>query len=71
MKLKIGDTVEIVGANNPEGQPLPENFRKGHRGKVTEYDEYDDAFPYKVERKNGETDWFDVKELKLIRKGTK
>ena len=69
MKFKIGDTVETVGANNPEGASLPENFKKGHRGKVMEYDENDCSFPYKVERKNSESDWFNAKELKLIRKG--
>ena len=56
MKFKIGDIVEIVGMNNSEG-------------KVTEYGGGNNPFPYTVERKNGNTDQFNVKELKLIRKG--
>ena len=69
MRFKIGDTVEIVGMNNSEGFSIPDGFKKGHRGKVTEYNRADRSFPYKVERKNGNTDQFNVKELKLIRKG--
>jgi hypothetical protein len=70
MKFKIGDTVEVVKyVNSGEGCEPPRDFRKGHRGKVTGYDRNYAPFPYTVERKNGKWDQFNVKELKLIRKG--
>ena len=71
MKFKIGDTVEVVGMNNPDGTALLDDFRKGHRGKITLYDRDDQPFPYLVKRKNGKQSQFNVKELKLIRKGNK
>jgi hypothetical protein len=71
MKFKIDDIVEVIGANNPDEYPLSDDFKKGHRGKVVGCNRGDDIFPYEVKRKNGIERRFNVKELKLIRKGTK
>lgn len=72
MKFKIGDTVEVVKYVNPgDGMDPPCEVRKGHRGKVTGYSKWEHPFPYTVERRNGKWDMFNVKELKLIRKGNK
>lgn len=69
MKFKIGDTVEVIGVNNPENIPLSRSFKKGHRGKMTGYDSDCPEMPYIVQRKNGVENNFNARELKLIRKG--
>lgn len=69
MKFKIGDTVEVVRLDNPLGFPFTKDFRKRHRGKVIEHSRFNAPFSYKVERKSGEQGWFNVRELKLIRRG--
>jgi hypothetical protein len=71
MKFKIGDIVEVIGANNPGEYPLSDDFKKGHRGKMAGYNRGDNVFPYRVKRKNGTICDFNARELKLIRKGTK
>ncbi len=65
-KFQRGDTVEVV---NPIDW-LNANFKKGHRGVVIDY-ERGISFPYKVMRKNGYAQCFNVKELKLIKKRKK
>jgi len=64
-KFQIGDTVEVVEDIGDSG------FKVGHRGEVIEYDIAYKPYCYSVKRKNGNTQDFNVKELKLIRKGTK
>jgi hypothetical protein len=71
MKFKIGDTVEVVGAYKPEEDPLMEDFKIGHRGKVIGYDAPNAPHQYLVKKRDSTCSYFNVKELKLIRKGTK
>ena len=71
MKFKIGDTVEVVRVCKPEEYPLLEGFKIGQRGKVIIYDVLNAPHQYSVEKRNGTCCDFNVKELKLIRKGNK
>lgn len=64
-KFQIGDTVQVV----KEIDKLNDTFKVGHQGTVI--DHIRSEFGYEVQRKNGNTQYFNVKELKLIRKGTK
>lgn len=63
MKFKMGDTVEVVRSINY----LDDNFKIGHRGTIVSY-ERDEPFSYRVKRRNGNTQFFNVKELKLIKR---
>ena len=50
-----------------EGIPLGSEFRVGHRGVVIEH-EKGEKFSYHVQRRNSEEQWFQARELKLIKK---
>lgn len=70
-KFKIGDTVQVIkDVGNKTGDLLGGDFKIGHRGIVTGYDNTED-YPYNVKRKNGKYQLFKVQELKLIKRGTK
>lgn len=70
-KFQIGDTVEVVkDVGKKTREDLDLSFKVGHKGVVIEYDGKDD-YPYEIMRKNGNTQYFKVQELKLIKRGTK
>lgn len=67
-KFQVGDTVEVIKCIYPDLCRLSNYFNVGHRGKVTQYDSCDSPYCYQVTRRNGNVNYFNVKELKLIRR---
>ena len=66
-KFQIGDMVQVV----PGAIIAPDWFAVGHRGVVKDFILNHQTFPYLVERKNGNTLYFNAKELKLVKRKTK
>lgn len=67
-KFQVGDTVEVVKCICPDLYSLSNHFNIGHRGKVIQYNSNSDPHCYQVMRRNGNICYFNVKELKLIRR---
>jgi hypothetical protein len=66
-KFKINDTVEIVadtGIKTGESHEI----KFGRKGKVTYIDTLAEDYPYRVVFRNEDLGYFNVKELKLIKR---
>ena len=69
-KFKIGDVVEVI--KQVGDIPLHSEFGKRCRGKVTDYNSSNPAYPYSdVRIKTGLENNFAARELKLVRRGKK
>jgi len=67
-KFKIGDTVEVIRhvVKKEYDEPI---FRVGVQGKIIDY-EHIQAYPYRVKKRDGTTEWFCAQELKLVKKAS-
>ncbi len=66
-KFNIGDTVQVIKDMGGEDEELNGVVKVGHRGMVNKYDK-GDTYPYGVQRKNGNEEFFKPQELKLIKR---
>jgi len=67
-KFQIGDTVEVIKDLGGEEFPLSDDFKIGHRGKITKYNPGNAPHCYVVIRRNRNECCFTLRELKLIKR---
>lgn len=65
-KFQVGDKVKVIKNVLGEDSPMEMGVSIGNIGKVIEYDNTNYFAPYCVERRNGNSDWFNVRELERV-----